>query len=159
MYRCADGPIMLVVGNNAQFGRLALAMGVPDLAEDHRFTNNLERVQNRIALNAVLEPVFASRPKQHWIDTFAAEGIPCGPVNELYEVFEDPQVQARGMVTHMPHPKRNRMPMLANPIRLSQTPVQYRHVPPALGQHTDEVLTELGYGEHARRALREKKVV
>ncbi|MDE2453138.1 MAG: CoA transferase, partial [Burkholderiales bacterium] len=106
MFRCADGPIMLVVGNNAQFARLAALTGLPDLAQDGRFRTNLARIGHRAELNALLDPVFASRPKQHWIDAFAAAGIPCGPVNELPEVFADPQVRDRGMVVHLPHPQR-----------------------------------------------------
>ena len=159
MYRCADGPIMLVVGNNAQFARLATLMGLAELAADARFASNSERVRHRAELNARLEPVFASRPKQHWIDAFAEAGIPCGPVNELHEVFADPQVQARGMVVHLPHPQRAQVPMLANPIRLSETPVSYRSLPPALGQHTDEVLAALGYDDEQRARLRAQGVI
>ncbi|MBP8306762.1 MAG: CoA transferase [Burkholderiaceae bacterium] len=159
MYRCADGPIMLVVGNNAQFTRLAQAMGLGQLVQDPRFAANAERVRHRAELNAQLEPVFASRPRQHWIELFAQTGIPCGPVNELPQVFEDPQVQARGMVVHQPHPRRKAMPMLANPIRLSDTPIQYRRIPPALGEHTDEVLEAHGFDSAARESLRSKGVI
>ncbi len=159
MYRCADGPVMLVVGNNAQFARLAQAMGLPGLAADARFAANPDRVAHRAELNAVLEPAFASRPRRHWVELLGEAGIPCGPVNELPEVFADPQVRAREMVIHLPHPRRAAMPMLANPIRLSDTPVQYRMRPPALGEHTDEVLAELGYDEERRRALRAQGIV
>ncbi len=159
MYRCADGPIMLVVGNPAQYERLCAVMGLPQLLSDARFVDNQARIRHRAELNAMLEPVFAAWPKQHWIDAFGEAGIPCGPVNELHEVFADPQVQARGMVVKLPHPRRAALPMLANPIRLSETPVQYRRVPPALGEHTDEVLAELGYGDEERRALRSRGVL
>jgi crotonobetainyl-CoA:carnitine CoA-transferase CaiB-like acyl-CoA transferase len=160
MYRCADGQIMLVVGNHAQFAKLAATLGVPDLPDDERFSANHRRVSNRAALNAILEPIFLGRPKQHWIDALAAVGVPCGPVNELHEVFADPQVRERGMVVHLPHPQRAAMPLLANPIRLSATPVQYRMRPPDLGQHTDEVLAGLpGYDAERLRALREKGVI
>ncbi|MDP2443750.1 CaiB/BaiF CoA transferase family protein, partial [Rhodoferax sp.] len=146
MYCCQDGPIMLVVGNNPQFARLATVLGVPELPADSRFAANQERVRNRAALNAILEPIFLSRPKQYWIDALGDLGVPCGPVNELHEVFADPQVKEREMVIHMQHPQRAAMPLLANPIRLSETPIQYRLRPPDLGEHTDEVLSDmLGY--------------
>ncbi len=159
MYRCADGAIMLVVGNNAQFTRLVQAMGLPELAQDPRFSVNPERVRHRAELNALIEPVFASRPRQHWVERLAEAGVPCGPVNELAEVFQDPQVRARGMVVRRPHPKRSDLPMLANPIRLSGTPIQYRRPAPLLGEHTDDVLQAYGYDASARAALREKGVI
>ncbi len=160
MFHCADGPIMLVVGNNPQFARLATLMGLPELVTDARFASNPGRVAHRAALNAVLEPVFRAQPKAHWIARLGELGVPCGPVNNLPEVFADPQVRERGMVVHLPHPQRRAMPMLANPIRLSASPVQYRLLPPALGQHTDEVLGEqLGYDAERLAALRAQGVI
>ena len=159
MFHCADGPIMLVVGNNPQFAKLAAVMGLKGLPTDPRFETNTRRVRHRAALCALLEPVFRSRPKAHWIQELGAVGVPCGPVNSFPEVFADPQVQARGMVATIPHPLRSAMPMLANPIRLSASPVTYRLAPPLLGEHTDEVLQELGYDEEARAALRKRGVI
>jgi crotonobetainyl-CoA:carnitine CoA-transferase CaiB-like acyl-CoA transferase len=160
MFRCEDAPIMLVVGNDPQFARLAAELGVPELATDPRFSSNTARVRHRAALNAIIEPIFRSRPKRHWIDALGRQGVPCGPVNELHEVFEEPQVRAREMVVTMPHPRRGELPLLANPIRLSGTPVQYRMRPPALGEHTDEVLREvLGCDDARIAALRAAGVV
>ena len=160
MYRCQDGAVMLVVGNKAQWQKFCDVMGRPDLPADPRFATNPDRIRHRAELNAILDPLFLAQPRLHWIDALAAVGVPCGPVNELHEVFADPQVRARDMLVHQPHPQRAAMPMLANPIRLSQTPVQYRHRPPALGEHTDEVLAELaGYDAARRRALRERGVI
>lgn len=160
MYRCSDGPIMLVVGNDSQFRKLVSVMGLAELAQDERFAANPSRVRNRVTLNAILEPVFLAHPRAYWIDALGAAGVPCGPVNELHEVFDDPQVKAREMVVHMPHPSRTAMPMLANPLRFSDTPVSYRSRPPDLGQHTAEVLGELpGYDEVRLRALREGGVI
>ena len=151
---------MLVVGNDPQFARLAAELGVPELATDPRFSNNTARVRNRASLNAIIEPIFRSRPKRHWIDALGRQGVPCGPVNELHEVFEEPQVRAREMVVTMPHPRRAELPLLANPIRLSDTPVQYRMRPPALGEHTDEVLREmLGCDDARIAALRGAGVI
>lgn len=146
MYRCQDGPIMLVVGNNPQFARLAKLMSLPNVPTDPRFENNQVRISHRAELNALLEPIFLSKPKQYWIDALGDLGVPCGPVNELHEVFADPQVKERGMVIHMQHPLRAAMPLLANPIKLSDTPIQYRLRPPDLGEHTDDILSSmLGY--------------
>ena len=160
MYHCADGPIMLVVGNNPQFVRLSAAMGVPQLASDERFVTNQARIKNRGALNDVLMPIFASQPKKHWIEMIGQAGVPCGPVNQMNEVFEDPQVKEREMVVTMKHPQRGDMPLLANPIKFSGTPVQYRLRPPDLGEHTDDVLSSLlGYDEMRLGELRSKGVI
>ena len=160
LYACADGPIMLVVGNDPQFAKLVAQMGVPELVDDPRFTTNRARIQNRGALNDILEPIFRSRPKRHWIDVLGHNGVPCGPVNELDEVFEEPQVKARGMVIRMQHPQRSDMPLLANPIKFSDTPIQYRMQPPSLGQHTEQVLKNvLGYDAQALAALRNNNVI
>ena len=160
MYHCADGPIMLVVGNNPQFVRLSAAMGVPQLASDERFVTNQARIKNRGALNDVLMPIFASQPKKYWIEMIGQAGVPCGPVNQMNEVFEDPQVKEREMVVTMKHPQRGDMPLLANPIKFSGTPVQYRLRPPDLGEHTDDVLSSLlGYDEMRLGELRSKGVI
>ena len=160
MYHCADGPIMLVVGNNPQFVRLSAAMGVPQLASDERFVTNQARIKNRGALNDVLMPIFASQPKKYWIEMIGQAGVPCGPVNQMNEVFEDPQVKQREMVVTMKHPQRGDMPLLANPIKFSGTPVQYRLRPPDLGEHTDDVLSSLlGYDEMRLGELRSKGVI
>ena len=155
MFQCADGPIMLVVGNNPQFERLATRMGVPELPRDARFASNTQRVKNRAALNAILMPVFRSRPKHEWLEELNAAGVPCGPVNGIDEVFDEPQLKEREMVVRMPHPRRRDMPLLANPIKFSDTPVQYRMHPPALGEHTEDVLRAmLGYDDERLAQLR-----
>ena len=155
MFICQDGPIMLVVGNDPQFARLAAVMDVADLSADPRFQTNRVRIEHRAALNEILMPIFRSRPKREWIAALGAAGVPCGPVNELNEVFAEEQLKARDMVVQMPHPQRSEMPLIANPIRMSDTPVQYRLSPPALGEHTNEVLADLlGYGELELARLR-----
>lgn len=160
MFTCADGALMLVVGNNAQFMHFAQVVGQPELAHDPRFATNPQRVRHRAELNAIVQPLFDSHPRRYWIDAFNAAGVPCGPVNELPEVFEEPQVRERQMVVHMEHPQRTAMPLLANPIRFSETPVQYRLRPPDLGQHTDEVLRELlGFDAERLAALRTDGVI
>ncbi|NYT62908.1 CoA transferase [Alcaligenaceae bacterium] len=160
MYHCQDGAVMVVVGNKVQWNKFAAVLGRPDLPDDSRFINNPDRIRHRDELNAILKPIFLSRPRQHWVDALGEVGVPCGPVNELHEVFADQQVREREMVIRMKHPRRGDMPMLANPIRLSSTPVQYRMPPPDLGQHSDEVLEELlGYDEAQRQALRDSGII
>jgi crotonobetainyl-CoA:carnitine CoA-transferase CaiB-like acyl-CoA transferase len=160
MFHCEDAPIMLVVGNDPQFGRLTKELGVPELASDPRFVTNRLRIQNRSELNAIIEPIFRSKSKRHWIEALGKATVPCGPVNQLNEVFEEPQVKAREMVITMHHPKRQTMPLLANPIKFSETPIQYRSAPPALGEHTDQVLRELlGVDSLQLAQLREKSVI
>lgn len=160
MYHCQDGAVMVVVGNKAQWNKFSAVLGRPDLPDDSRFVTNPDRIRHRDELNAILEPIFLSRPRQHWVDALGEAGVPCGPVNELHEVFADPQVKEREMVIRMKHPRRGAMPMLANPIRLSETPVQYRMPPPDLGQHSDEVLGDLlGYDATRLRQLRDSGVI
>jgi crotonobetainyl-CoA:carnitine CoA-transferase CaiB-like acyl-CoA transferase len=160
MFQCADGPIMLVVGNNPQFGRLTALMGVPELAGDQRFATNTQRVKNRVALNTILVPIFRTRPKHKWLEAIQAAGVPCGPVNDLGEVFAEPQLREREMIVRTAHPHRHDMPLLANPIKFSDTPVQYRTHPPALGEHTEDVLRAmLGYDEHRLAKLRGDGVI
>jgi formyl-CoA transferase len=118
---------------------------VPALAEDARFRTNSLRIQNRESLYELLIPVFPTKTKAEWVDGLTAQGVPCGPVNNIEEVFEDPQVQHRGMRIEMPHPASatGTVPLLGNPIKMSATPPAYDKPPPVLGQHTAEVLEEL----------------
>ncbi len=154
-----DGHIVLAVGNDAQFERLCEVAGRPEVARDERFARNAARVRNREDLVALLAPLLAARASRDWIASLEAAGVPCGPINDLAQVFDDPQVRHRGMRVEVPHPLCGTAPMVASPVRLSGTPV--RHAPaPTLGQHTREVLEGiLGMDEAEVRALREKGVV
>ncbi len=142
---CADGFVILAVGNDAQFQKFCTFAGVPELAQDERFTTNAQRVRNRAALYALLEDVMRRKTQAEWVEGLARLGVPCSPVNDIEQVFADPQVQAREMQIRMPHPLAGSgsVDLIGNPIRYSETPVDYRHPPPWLGQHTDEVLKEL----------------
>ena len=144
-FATADGDIILAVGNDGQFKRFCEFAGVPQLAADERFGTNAARVRNRDELLPLLEPVVAERPSRHWLEGLEACNVSCGPINDLEQVFNDPQVEARGMRLRMPHPATGDAPieLIASPIRMSATPPSYRHAPPMLGQHTDEVLKEL----------------
>ncbi len=155
-----DGHVALAVGNDGQFARLCDVAGRPELARDPRYATNAARVENRAALVAVLAPLLAARASRDWIAALEAAGVPCGPINDVAQVFDDPQVQHRGMRVTAPHPVAGSVPMVASPIRLSLTPVVHDVPPPTLGQHTREVLVGLlGMDEAEVVALGEKGVI
>ena len=159
-FACADGTIMLAAANDTQFARLCDVLGCAEVARDERFRTNGGRVRNRDALNAVLRPIFLSRPVAHWTAVMVEAGLPCGPVNRIDQVFEDAQVQARGLKIEVEHPAAGALPLLASPIRLSASPVTYERAPPLLGEHTDAVLQEvLGMDAEGIRRLRTGGVI
>ncbi len=142
-FRTRDGYIILAVGNDAQFRRFCELAGRPELADDARFLRNRDRVQNRVELLEWIAAVMRERASADWLDGLHARGIPCGPINNIDEVFADPQVRHRGLELELEHPSAGSVASVACPIRLSQTPVEYERAPPLLGAHTDEVLAEL----------------
>ena len=156
----ADGYMIIAVGNDAQFARLCTAMGLPDLAVDPRFITNKSRVINRLELISRLTAVTATQPTRHWVAALEGVGVPAGPINSLDAVFDDPQVRARAMQIELPHPVAGSVPLVANPLRLSKTPVSYRSAPPLLGAQTREVLAErLGMSEDVIEKLRAQGVI
>ncbi len=142
-FATADGHVILAVGNDAQFRRFCELAGRAGLADDERFASNRARVAHRDALIPLLEPLLRSRTTLAWVDALEAAGVPCGPINRLNEVFADPQVQHRGMRIDLPHPSAGSVPLVASPIRLSASPLEYAAPPPLLGQHTNEILQQL----------------
>jgi crotonobetainyl-CoA:carnitine CoA-transferase CaiB-like acyl-CoA transferase len=159
VFEVADGHLILAVGNDGQFAKFCEVAGRPDLAADPRYAKNADRVRHRAELVPLLAGLMKQRPKAEWLAALEAAKVPCGPINHLGEVFADPQVRARGMVTTLEHPLAGPLPLVASPIKLSATPPTARRAPPLLGQHTDEVLAELGLDEQERRRLREQGVV
>ena len=155
----ADGHMILAIGNDGQFARFCEVAGRPELAADVRFTTNRARVENRAELIPLLNEITATRTTAEWIAQLEARAVPCGPINGLAEVFADPQVQARGLAVKMPHPEAGEVPLVASPIRLSKTPVEYRRAPPLVGEHTDEILADLGVDAAGIARLRERGVV
>jgi crotonobetainyl-CoA:carnitine CoA-transferase CaiB-like acyl-CoA transferase len=143
VFAVADGHIIVAVGNDRQFARLCEVLDEPALASDERFVTNPGRVRHREALIPLLQEAFRMRERHTWLELLQASGIPCGPVNDLADVFADPQVQARGMVEHVTHPTAATIPLVASPLKLSATPVRYLKAPPLLGEHTKEILEEL----------------
>jgi crotonobetainyl-CoA:carnitine CoA-transferase CaiB-like acyl-CoA transferase len=145
VFNTADGFIMLTIGNDAQFQRFCEFAGCTELSADERFVTNAARVANREPLVAAMKPVLAARPSQYWLTELERLTIGCGPINTIDQVFADPHVQARDMVVKMPHPAMGggEVPMVASPLRFSETPVTYRNAPPVLGADTEEVLREV----------------
>jgi len=159
VFEAADGHVILAVGNDAQFARFCEIADRPELARDARFVRNADRVRHREVLVPLLAELMRSRSKQTWLDALDAAKVPCGAINNLAEVFADPQVQAREMAVPVPHPLSDSLRLVASPMKLSATPVQLRHPPPLLGQHTDDILAEIGVGAAERNRLRSIGVV
>ena len=155
VFETADGHLILAVGNDSQYAKFCDVAGRPDLAHDPRFIKNADRVRHRATLVPLLAEILKTRKKHDWLSALEAAKVPCGAINDLGEVFADPHVQSRGMTVAMPHPLTDALKLVASPMKLSATPVQYRRPPPLLGQHTDEVLQEFGIGEAERAGLRE----
>ena len=135
--------LILAVGNDSQFAKFCAVAGRPELAADERFRSNQSRVRNRAVLVPLLEAVLRQRPKAQWLEQLEAAKVPCGAINNLAEVFADPQVQQRAMVTEWEHPLEPALRLVASPMKLSATPVRTDLPPPQLGQHTAEVLREV----------------
>jgi crotonobetainyl-CoA:carnitine CoA-transferase CaiB-like acyl-CoA transferase len=161
VFATADGFMVLSIGNDPTFKRFCEAVGLAHLLNDARFATNAARVQNRQLVTDTLAPVMQTKPTIAWVNELEALKIGCGPINTLHEVFADPQVQARGTVVHMPHAATPQgVNVIANPVRLSETPADYRLPPPLLGEHTQAVLRErLGLDDAKITALRDKGVV
>ena len=157
--RAADGSLVVAVGNDLQFQRFCTALGQPDLADDPRFVTNQQRVLHREALLALLEPLMASQPAASWVSLLRQHGIPCGPINAVSDVFADPQVLHREMLTEIPHPTAGRLKQVGLPVKFALTPGSIRRHPPLLGEHTAEILAELGYAPHESARLVETGAV
>ena len=161
-FKTSDGNVLLAIGNDGQFARFCAAVEQPAWAQDARFATNTARVQNRKALLALMEPLMQTRTTAAWIALLEDKAVPCGPINTIAEAFADPHVQARGIAQQLPRHVGDgisHVATVANPVRLSATPVQYHRAPPALGQHTQEVLQALGLSPQELAALQAAKVI
>jgi crotonobetainyl-CoA:carnitine CoA-transferase CaiB-like acyl-CoA transferase len=142
-FKTADGDVILACGNDNLFRKFCEAAGCAELAGDPRFADNGKRVHNRAELTRLLHEVFARRSTREWVELLEAAGVPNGPINDVAQVFEEPQVKARGIKVELEHPVAGRLPTVASPMRFSATPVEYKLAPPLLGQHTEEILRGL----------------
>jgi formyl-CoA transferase len=143
VFQTADGHLILACGNDSQFASFCKAAERSGLAEDARFCTMPDRIRNRAELIPLVGEIMKGRTSKEWIARLEAANVPCGPINNYKEVFEDPQVRHRGLKIGIPHPISGAMPGIANPMRFSATPVTYDMPPPLLGQHTREVLSDL----------------
>jgi len=159
VFETSDGHLILAVGNDGQFTKFCSVAGRPDLAQDPRYAKNADRVRHRDTLVPLLADILKSRKKHDWLSALEAAKVPCGAINDLGEVFADPHVQSRGMTIAVPHPLTDNLRLVASPMKLSATPVQYRRPPPLLGEHTNEVLQELGWRADEVEALRNLGVI
>jgi formyl-CoA transferase len=142
-FRASDGELILACGNDNLYRKFCQAAGCPELAGDPRFATNGKRVENRAELTKLLSEVFKKRSKREWLEVLEAAGVPNGPINDVAQVFEEPQVKARGVRIELDHAAAGRLSMVASPMRFSGTPIENRLAPPLLGEHTAEVLRGL----------------
>ncbi|MGI3744294.1 MAG: CaiB/BaiF CoA transferase family protein [Janthinobacterium lividum] len=156
----ADGDFILTVGNDSQFRKFAEVAGHPQWTDDPRFSTNKQRVAHRAELIPLIRQATVFKTTAEWVAALEVAGVPCGPINDVAQVFADPQVQFRGLKVELPHALGGSVPQVASPIRLSATPVEYRRAPPLLGEHTLEVLTGiLGLSDTDVITLREAGVL
>jgi len=160
VFKAADEFLIVAVGNDTQFASFCEVIGEPDWPSDARFATNPQRVRHRDLLVGLIAQRLAKRPAREWLARLEPAGVPCGPINDLAQVFADPQVRHRGMEVRVPHPAAGEVRVVANPMKLSASPITYESAPPTLGQHTDEVLRSLlGMDVDAIERLREQRII
>ena len=160
VFNAADGELILAVGNDTQFAKLCAVLGCPEIAGDEHYAKNANRVRHREALLPLLQQRLVTRSVAQWVEVLQPEGIPCGPVNSIAQTFANPQVIHRQIRVDLPHPLAGSVPSVANPIKFSETPIQYGEAPPTLGQHSDQVLKEyVGLSDAEIETLRIKRIV
>ncbi len=142
-FRASDGEVIVACGNDNLFRKFCDAAGHPELAADPRFASNGKRVENRAEMTRLIQVIFGKKTTAEWLALLEAAGVPNGPINNIAQVFEEPQVKARGVKIELEHTAAGKLPLVASPMRFSGTPLEYCLPPPLLGEHTDEVLKEL----------------
>ena len=150
VFAAADGHVVIAVGNDGQYAKFCAIAGRPDLADDPRYAKNADRVRNRAELVPLLEAIFAEQDAQDWLDALAAAGIPAGRIRPVVEALDSPEAGDREMVVEVPTGGGDPLRLLGIPVKLSATPGAIRRPPPALGEHTAEVLSEIGFDPDAR---------
>jgi formyl-CoA transferase len=158
-FRASDGWFVMTVGHDRQYARMCDVIRRPELAQDERFATNPARVVHREELIALLRPVFTTRPVSEWLDELEGAGIPCGPINDLGQVFAMPHIKERQMLVEMRHPTIGVLPLVGSPLKMSGTPVEYQLPPPLKGEHTSDVLYSLGYGEAEVQSMKLRNIL
>jgi crotonobetainyl-CoA:carnitine CoA-transferase CaiB-like acyl-CoA transferase len=152
--------MILAVGNDGQFAKFCAVAAHPEWASDPRFAKNADRVRNRGVLVPMLEALFKTRSKAQWLAELETQQVPAGPINNLAEVFADPQVRERGMVSPWQHPVGTAFELVSSPMKLSRTPVRRDLPPPTMGQHTHDILRQvLGYSDAQIAELHAAQVI
>jgi crotonobetainyl-CoA:carnitine CoA-transferase CaiB-like acyl-CoA transferase len=159
VFPCRDGYVALAVGNDGQFVNFCAAIGRPGLASDARFAKNADRVRNVAELTRIISDALRTDTMQAWDRKLSAAGVPCAPINTVPDVFEDPQVKHREMLRQVPHPLGGTVPQVVSPLRFTESQLSFERAPPLLGQHTAEVLNELGIGASTQVDLRQRRVI
>jgi formyl-CoA transferase len=160
VFKVADGAVIVACGNDNLFRKFCEVAGQRELADDARFVTNGKRIANRAELTRILSEVMLKRSMPDWLGALEKAGVPCGPINDLKQVFEEPQAVARGLRMELPHPTAGKVSLTRSPMRFSETPVQHDVPPPTLGQHTDQVLRELlGKNEAEIARLRSEAII
>ncbi len=158
-FDCADGKIMIAVGNDKQFVQLCHVLGCPELAQDERFATTSLRVVHKLVLLPIVAAILKQNNIAHWMPLLREAVVPSAPIYDFKQVYDDPQIQHRGLVKTLPHPLSGTLSMVGNPLNFSDTPLEYTRGPPLLGQHTSEVLREvLGIDDQEIARLAEQKV-
>ena len=158
-FTAADGFFILACGNDGLYQRMCQGIGRPELAEDPKYKTNTDRVEHRAECVALFNSIFEKETVAHWVDVISKAGVPCGPINRVSDVVNDPQVAARNMIADMPHPKVPDLRVPASPLKLSKTPPSIRRTPPDLGQDNEGILKESGYDSDQIAALQERGVI
>jgi crotonobetainyl-CoA:carnitine CoA-transferase CaiB-like acyl-CoA transferase len=158
-FRTSDGDVILACGNDNLFRKFCEAAGCTGFATDPRFATNGKRVENRVELTRLLQEIFLKKKTSEWLELLETAGIPNGPINNIAQVYAEPQVKARGVRVELTNVSGVKVPLVASPMRFSETPVEYRLAPPALGQHTEEVLRGLGKSDAEIARLRSAGVI
>jgi len=160
VFRCTDGELMVVVGNDAQFASTWQVLGAPELATDPKFLKNNDRVKHGKEIMAIYAGLFLKKPVAYWLDELEKAGVPSGPINDFAQVFADPHVRSRGMQIKVDHPFDHALSLIRNPLTFSGTPVTEYRYPPLLGEHTREILSsKLGYDEARIEGLKKQGVI
>jgi crotonobetainyl-CoA:carnitine CoA-transferase CaiB-like acyl-CoA transferase len=160
VFRCTDGELMLVVGNDGQFARTCAVLGAPELAADPRFVKNNDRVAHGKEIMAIFAGLFLKKPMAYWLDELEKAGVPSGPINDFEQLFADPHVHQRGMRIRVDHPFEPELSLIRNPLTFSGTPITDYRAPPLLGENTREVLSSsLGYDDAKLDHLKSQGVI